>query len=110
MDVFVFALIPTTNFQKAPNTPYTPIIIQDNNVAFLDVIPHQHQNLGIEDVIEYFKCCPLHYALNDVPKPFFQKQVCEFYYSCTFDANAQIISRTVEDDHSRIEICSMLTR
>lgn len=74
----LFAYVLATNVVKAPNTLVSPIVIKVNNVPFIDTIPLQHQDSVIEDFVEYLKCCPLRYALSDIPDPFFPKQVCEF--------------------------------
>lgn len=100
----LFVFIHAINVVKAPNTPETPIIVQPNNDTFSVNIPPQHQDLGMEDFVNFFKSCTLRYALSDVPGPFSPKQLYEFYYSCTIDASGQTISRTVGDGHSRVHI------
>lgn len=106
----LFAFTTTTIFVKAANTRETPIVIQANNVVFPYIIPPQHQDLGIEDFVNFFKSCPLCYALSDVPGPFFPKQVCEFYYSCTIDANAQIIFGTVVEGLGFLSLLSQFNK
>ncbi|CAI9302389.1 unnamed protein product [Lactuca saligna] len=100
----LFDFILAGNLIKDPNTPETPIIVQANNVAFSDTIAPQHQGLGLEDFVNFFMRLLLHCPLSNVPKPFFQKQVYEFYYSCTVDVSGQTISEIVGDGYSRAHI------
>ncbi|CAI9293284.1 unnamed protein product [Lactuca saligna] len=76
-------------------TPETPTVGHAKNVAFSDTITPQYKNLGMEDFVNFFNSCPLHYVLRDVPEPLFPKQVCGFYYSYTVDESGKTISRTM---------------
>lgn len=53
---FTFTL--TANVVNAPNTPEPPIVILENNISYSNAIPPQHQDLGIEDFLKFFKSFP----------------------------------------------------
>lgn len=86
---------PNANVVKDPHAHDSPIVIQANNVDFSDVIQKYFVSIGIEDFVNYVKSYPLRYAFWDFLNPFYPKQVCKFYYSCSVDSNAQTITGTI---------------
>ncbi|CAI9285227.1 unnamed protein product [Lactuca saligna] len=97
----LYKFLPNTNVVKGPHALDSPIIIQANNVAFSDYIPKQFDNSGIEDFFDYVKSCTHRYTFCDFLDPFYPKQVCEFYYFCSVDSDAQSISGKIGDGQYR---------
>ncbi|CAI9260603.1 unnamed protein product [Lactuca saligna] len=64
----------------------------------------QYGNSEIKEFINYVKSNPLQYALCDFLDPFYPKQVCDFYYSCSVDSNARTITRSIGDGQYRVTI------
>ena len=91
----LFVYVPVPNVIRAPNNPFTPIIITANNVAFSPIIPTKFQGEGLEDFMEYLESHPLRYALSDIPDPFLPNHICEFYYTCTYDQNTRTLNGTI---------------
>lgn len=60
-------------------------MINVTNVACLTTIPTKHKNKGSEAFVEILKSHPLKDALDATPDSFLPKQICEFYYICSFD-------------------------
>ncbi|KAL7587603.1 hypothetical protein Lser_V15G38004 [Lactuca serriola] len=91
----LYEFAPSANTIKGPHAFDTTIIIQSKNVAFYDEIPKQFVNSGIEDFVKFFKSGPLWYVVCNFPNPFYPKQVCEFYYTCSVDTISRTISGTI---------------
>ena len=100
----LYEFAPSTNVIKGPHASDATIIIQSTNAAFLYDIPKQVVNSGIKDFIEFVKSDPLRYAFCNFLEPFYPKQVCEFYYTCSVDTVAQTISRTIGYGQYRVTI------
>lgn len=88
MSRVLFILASGANVMRGPNATVAATVVQVNNVYFLDIIPNQHQNSGIEDFVNYVKICPLCHTFCDVPDPSYPQQVCDFFYSYTIDTDA----------------------
>ncbi|CAI9280919.1 unnamed protein product [Lactuca saligna] len=72
MSTVIYVFSPDTNAVKGPHAPDTPISIQENNIAFFDIISNQYKKLGVEEFINYVKIYPLRYSFspgNDQPHP-----------------------------------------
>ena len=102
----IYTYTPSCHVTKAANTPDSPISIVANNVAFSTNIPSQFQNDELQDFVNYLSSCRLRYALADTPLFFYPKQVCEFYYSCTYSEATRLITGTVADDSRHVSISS----
>ncbi|CAI9301771.1 unnamed protein product [Lactuca saligna] len=99
MPVYKFA--PSANISKGPHALESTIIIQSKSVAFSDEIPKQFVNLGNKDFVDYVKIDPLRYAFCNFPDPFYPKEVCEFYYTCSIDTFSGTITGTIGDGRYR---------
>ncbi|KAL4557118.1 hypothetical protein LXL04_035288 [Taraxacum kok-saghyz] len=99
----LYVHVPIDNVVHAPNTPNVTIIINAHNVAFSPSIPKKLQDQGLEPFMEYFTSHPLRYALSDAATPFLPKHVCEFYYSCSFNADTLALQGSLERD----SICAL---
>ncbi|CAI9298231.1 unnamed protein product [Lactuca saligna] len=94
----------------APNSPPLPIYIKATNVIFNPDIPDVHHGLGIDDFVNFLVSCRLRYAISEVPSEVFPEQVCEFYYTATFNNENNIISGTIGHGRRSVFINADLLR
>ena len=80
----IYAYNPPPGVDRAPNTPPAPILVVANNVDVVSNFPNQPTNEVLQDFPGFLGSCRLRYALADIPTLFYPKQVCEFYYTCTY--------------------------
>ena len=100
----IYSFNPSRLVVKAPNSPDTTISVVANNVAFRSTFPNQIKNEELQDFAHFLSSCRLRYALTDVRDSFYPKQVCEFYYTCTFDNSTNLISGTIADGSRNVSI------
>ena len=100
----IYSFNPSRHIVKAPNTPDTVIAMVANNVAFQSSFPNQVESEILEDFANFLASCRLRYALTDVPMFFYPKQVCEFWYTCTYSPATNLITGTVADGSRRVSI------
>ena len=91
----IFSFNPSRHIVKAPNTPDTVISVVANNVAFQSSFPNQIESEELQDFANFLASCRLRYALADIPMFIYPKQICEFYYTCTYSPATNLITGTV---------------
>ncbi|KAL4586416.1 hypothetical protein LXL04_011052 [Taraxacum kok-saghyz] len=99
----LFTFVPNDAVDRAANTPSTPIYITTNNVAFTPIIPDSLQDQGLEVYLQFIQSHPLRYAFTEIPL-FLPKHICEFYYSCTYDASSYTVNGTIADGQQQVTI------
>ena len=100
----IYSYNPSVHIVKATNIPDTTISVVANNVAFRSSFPNQIDSEELQDFANFLASCRLRYALVDVPMFFYPKQICEFWYTCTYNSATNLITGTVADGSRRVSI------